>query len=81
MISCPNILAVRTILKHFLLCFHNLVVLASTLGNNYPFTPYLSFSDPPLKFLAETLFIPLSVFSYSTLNTAGFLFSPIQFII
>jgi len=55
MISRPNILAVRTILKHLLLCFHNFVVLTSSLGNNnYCCTPYLSFSDPPLKFLAET---------------------------
>jgi len=63
MISRPNILAVRTILKHLLLCFHNLVVLASSLGNNYHFTPYLSFSDPSLKFLAETLCLFLSLFS------------------
>lgn len=61
MISCPNILTVRTILKHMLLCFYNFVVLS--LWNNYRCTPYLSFSERPLKFLAKTLFIPLSLFS------------------
>jgi len=63
MISRPNILAVRTILKHLLLCFHNLIVLAGSLWNNYRFTPYLSFSDAPFKFVAETLCLFLSLFS------------------
>ena len=63
MISRRNILAVRTILKHLLLCFHNFVALISSVGSNYRCTPYLIVSDPPLKFLAETLCLFLSLFS------------------